>query len=137
MNYLVFLNARVILTFCSVATTRQPAQVSLVPPRTADRFSRTAPHAQGAGAAPATGRDGARNVFPGVGEVHVLRNQEAAVLLRGRPDIRIAVTSELFGLNRVDIVAERLQRPRKVRRDVLVQFELQRLTRTSATGRSS
>ena len=39
---------------------------------------------------------GAWNVFPCVGEVQILRNQEAAVALRSGPDVGVAMAGQMF-----------------------------------------
>ena len=72
-----------------------------------------------------------------VGEVQVLRDQESLCGLGDLPHVRVVTSRQSLGANRVDVVAQCAQLGNKALREVLVEFDVHRLTGSSPTGRSS
>src|SRR5450755_2625067 len=72
-----------------------------------------------------------------VGEVQVLRNQEALVALRGFPDFAVAAAAQIFFGNRMDIVGETREGCNQTYGKILVEFDLHQKCGIDGTGRSS
>ena len=79
----------------------------------------------------------ARRVFPHVGEVEILCDEEAAAGLRGALHVGIVATGQPLHDHGVDVVAEGVQVGDETLGQILVEFDGHRLTGDAATGRSS
>ena len=78
-----------------------------------------------------------RRVFPGVGEIEILRHKKSARRLSGGPDDMVIPPGDLFVQDRVDVVAEIVEETDELTRQVLVELDLHRLMGFSASGKSS
>ena len=78
-----------------------------------------------------------RREFPGVREIHILRDEKSFFRLRRRPNFTVWFTGETFFARRLDTMTELLQNWNDVSRDVLVQLNLHRTCGVAGMGRSS
>lgn len=78
-----------------------------------------------------------RRVPAQVREIEILRNQKAPSRLRGTPDVSVNSSGQVFGSHSVNVVTKPAKQRYQAVRKVLVEFDLQRLTGISASGRSS
>ena len=80
---------------------------------------------------------GAGRVPPHVGKIEVLRNQKALGSLRRGPHLRVGATGEMFRANCIEVVTKSGEDWDETIRQILVEFDLQRLMGVSTSGRSS
>jgi hypothetical protein len=72
-----------------------------------------------------------------IGEIQVLRDQEARISLRSIPNLKVASASEILFSNSVNVVVETRQDSGQTNRKVLVEFDPHRTCGVEGTGRSS
>src|SRR5262249_6852655 len=76
-------------------------------------------------------------VPPHVGEIQILRDEEALRRLQGARDVGVVATFQPFRASSVNVMTKSAQDWNEPFGKVLVEFDVHRLTGLSASGRSS